>query len=150
MPVSTADQLAIQALVTRYNRAVDRGDVDTWVACFTEDGVFDGIPGRFRGTAELRGFAEALAHGPEGERFRPMRHWTSNFVVDYEGAGEGAGPGAPADAARMRSDHLLFRQRGGTGELIVLAEYRDRLRRDVSGAWRFAERVVVALGKQGV
>lgn len=139
MAVSTADQLAIQALVTRYNRAVDRGDVDTWVGCFTADGVFDGIPGRFEGAAQLRGFAEALAHGPEGEPFRPMRHWTNNFIVEYEGE----------QGARMRCDHLLFRQRGGAGELIVLAEYRDRLRRE-GGEWRFAERVVLPLGKQGV
>lgn len=144
--VSTADQLAIQALVTRYNRAVDRGDVEGWVACWTEDGVFDGIPGRHEGHAALRAFAEDLAHGPGGEPFRPMRHWTSNFVIEVEEGGPGAGP----TAARMRSDHLLFRQRGGAGELIVLAEYRDRLRRGADGAWRFAERVIVPLGKQGV
>ena len=139
MTASTADQLAIQALVTRYNRAVDRGDVETWVACFTADGVFDGIPGRFEGADALRGFAEELAHGPAGEPFRPMRHWTNNFIIEVDG-----------DTARMRSDHMLFRQRGGTGELVVLAEYRDRLLRDAAGDWRFAERVVLPLGKQGV
>lgn len=147
MTVATADRLAIQALVTRYNRAVDRGDVERWVACFTADGVFDGIPGRFEGAAALRGFAEDLARGPAGEPFRPMRHWTTNFVFE---AGGRPGPDGLHTEARMRSDHLLFRQRGGTGELLVFAEYRDRLRRGADGEWRFAERVVVPLGKQGV
>ena len=144
MPVSTADQLAIQALVTRYNRAIDHGDVATWVDCFTEDGVFDGIPGRFEGSAQLRGFAEDLSTGELGAPFRPMRHWTTNFLIDYDG-----GP----DAARMRADHLLFRQTGASpdeaGELLVMAVYRDRLRR-VAGGWRFSERHIEPQGKQGV
>ena len=144
MPVSTADQLAIQALVTRYNRAIDHGDVATWVDCFTPEGAFEGLPGRFEGSAALRAFAEDLSTGPAGEPFRPMRHWTTNFVIEYDG-----GP----DAARMRADHLLFRQTGASpgeaGELIVMAVYRDRLRRD-GGEWRFSERRVEPQGKQGV
>ena len=140
MAVSTADQLAIQALVTRYNRAIDHGDVDGWVACFTDDGVFEGVVGRYTGREALRGFADDLSHGPLGEPFRPMRHWTTNFLIDYDG-----GP----DAARMRADHLLFRQREGAAEPIVMAVYRDRLRR-ADGAWRFAERVVELQGAHAV
>ena len=144
MPVSTADQLEIQALVTRYNRAIDHGDVEAWVACFTEDGSFEGVPGRHEGRAALRALAQELADGAEGARFRPMQHWTTNFVIEYEG-----GP----DAARMRADHLLFRQTPGApdeaAELIVMAVYRDRLRRE-GGEWRFAERHVEPQGTQRV
>lgn len=132
-PVGTVDQLEIQELVTRYNRAIDRGDVDGWVGCFTPDGAFDGVLGRKEGAAALRAFAQELTDGPEGERFRPMRHWTTNFVIDHDG---------DADTARMRADHLLVRPRGSDGvELVLTAVYRDRLRR-IDGRWLFSERVV--------
>ena len=52
--VSTADQLEIQELVSRYNVAIDRSDVDGWLACFTEDGSFQGVAGRYEGIAKAR------------------------------------------------------------------------------------------------
>lgn len=135
-PVSTADQLEIQELVSRYNVAIDRGDVDGWLACFTEDGAFEGVAGRYEGGAARRAFAEALTTSDEWAGFRPMRHWTTNFLIDYDG-----GP----DAARMRADHLLFRADPGDMKVLVMAVYHDRLRRS-DGAWLFVERVVEVLG----
>lgn len=131
-PVAAADQLAIQELVTRYNRAVDRGNVETWVSCFVPDGAFQGVLGRQEGHDELRAFASELATGPGGEAFRPMRHWTTNFVIGHD-----AGP----DTARMRADHILFRQTAEAGVPLLMGVYRDRLVRGADGAWRFAERV---------
>ena len=135
-PVSPHDQLEIQDLVTRYNYAIDRGDVETWVGCFTEDGAFEGVLGRREGREALHAFATELSTGPEGERFRPMRHWTTNFVIDYD---EGTG------TARMRADHLLVRPTRDGVELLLLAVYRDRLRRGDDG-WRFSERIVELQG----
>lgn len=135
-PVSTLDQLEIQELVTRYNHAIDHGDVETWVDCFTGDAAFEGVAGRYEGRAALRAFAVDLTSGPDWAGYRPMRHWTTNVVVDYDG-----GP----EAARMRADHLLVRAEDGGMKLLVMAVYRDRLRRD-GGRWRFAERVVEVLG----
>lgn len=131
-PVAAADQLAIQDLVTRYNRAVDRGDVESWVGCFTADGAFQGVLGRQEGHEELRAFATDLATGPGGEPFRPMRHWTTNFVIGHD---------AGSDTARMRADHILFRQTADAAEPLLMGVYRDRLVRGADGAWRFSERV---------
>ena len=157
-PVSALDQLEIQELVTRYNYAIDRGDVDAWVECFTPDGAFEGIFGRIEGRAALQAFATALATGPEGERFRPMRHWTTNFVIDLDGDAGGGGTGGNSgggDHARMRADHLLVRPTRAGVELLLLAVYRDRLRRgdgdgDGHGGWRFSERVVELQGGTAV
>lgn len=165
-PVSALDQLEIQELVTRYNYAIDRGDVDAWVECFTPDGAFEGIFGRIEGRAALHAFATALATGPEGERFRPMRHWTTNFVIDLDGEAGGDDPGGDrgdgsgiGDHARMRADHLLVRPTRAGVELLLLAVYRDRLRRGDGdgdgddrgdGGWRFSERVVEIQGGTAV
>ena len=148
-PVSTLDQLEIQELVTRYNHAIDRGDVDAWVECFTPDGAFEGIFGRIEGRAALHAFATGLATGPEGEQFRPMRHWTTNFVIDLDREAGGGGH------ARMRADHLLVRPTRAGVELLLLAVYRDRLRRgdgdrDGDRGWRFSERVVEVQGGTAV
>ncbi len=159
VPVSALDQLEIQELVTRYNHAIDRGDVDAWVECFTPDGAFEGIFGRIEGCAALHAFATGLATGAEGERFRPMRHWTTNFVIDLDredGGGDGGNHGGNSgggDHARMRADHLLVRPTRAGVELLLLAVYRDRLRRgdrDGDRGWRFSERVVEVQGGTAV
>ena len=141
LPVSTLDRLEIQELVTRYNHAVDRDDVESWVACFTAEGAFEGVAGRYEGAGELRAFVTALGSAPEWAAFRPMRHWTTNFVIDYDGAGDGGSPSGRPTTARMRADHLLVRQGPEAVELLLLAVYRDRLRRE-HGRWLFRERVV--------
>jgi len=134
--VSTLDQLEIQELVSVYNRTIDRGDVEGWLACFTPDGAFQGIAGRFEGEAARRSFASDLTNSPSWAGYRPMRHWTTNFLISYDG-----GP----DAARMRADHLLVRPTREGVKLLVMAVYRDRLRR-VDGRWLFAERIVEVQG----
>ena len=49
---ATLDRLEIQELVARYNHAIDRGDTEGWVGCFSEDGAFDGV----RSATALRRF----------------------------------------------------------------------------------------------
>ena len=131
---ATLDRLEIQELVARYNHAIDRGDTEGWVGCFSEDGAFDGVAGRLEGTAALRDFAEALTTAPEWAEFRPMRHWTTNFLIDLDG-----------DAATMRADHVLYRQTADGAVPLLMAVYHDTLRRE-DGRWLFAERVVELQG----
>ncbi len=42
----TDDCEAIRQLAARYNGCLDAGEIEGWVACFTEDGVFSciGLP----------------------------------------------------------------------------------------------------------
>ena len=79
-----------------------------------------------------------------------MRHWTTNFVIDHDGEAGGDDSGI-GDRARMRADHLLVRPTRAGVELLLLAVYRDCLRRGGGdGGWRFSERVVELQGGTAV
>ena len=59
---SIEDRMAIEDLFVRYTTAMDSGDVDGVVGCFTEDGWLDSpIVGRRQGAEQLRAFAEHIA-----------------------------------------------------------------------------------------
>jgi len=62
---SIEDRLAIEDLFVRYTTALDEGDVEDVVGCFTDDGWLDSpIIGRHEGKAKLREFAlEMLSAG---------------------------------------------------------------------------------------
>ncbi|HHX82668.1 MAG TPA: nuclear transport factor 2 family protein [Pseudomonadaceae bacterium] len=66
--LSSADHLAIQALLYGYAWALDTGDVDAFVDLFSTDGVlvWDAFeaPEEWRGHAALRAFAEDLRDLP--------------------------------------------------------------------------------------
>ena len=56
------DRLAISDLFVRYTTALDRGDVETLVDCFTPDGSLDSpAVGQHSGHAAIRAFAERFA-----------------------------------------------------------------------------------------
>ena len=55
---SIEDRLAIEDLFVRYTTALNQGDVEGVVGCFTEDGWLDSpIIGRHEGKATLLAFA---------------------------------------------------------------------------------------------
>jgi hypothetical protein len=79
---SIEDRLAIEDLFVRYTAALDNGDVDGVVGCFTQDGWLDSpIVGRHQGREQLRAFAEKIA---ESIRLRgaQYRHMVSNFRIE--------------------------------------------------------------------
>jgi ketosteroid isomerase-like protein len=56
------DRLAIGDLFVRYAIALDDGDVDTVVECFTGDAVLESpVIGQIAGAAAIRAFAERFA-----------------------------------------------------------------------------------------
>jgi len=56
------DRLAINDLFVRYTTALDAGDVDTIVGCFTEDGSLESpTVGTYSGRAAIREFAVRFA-----------------------------------------------------------------------------------------
>ncbi len=124
MPLTTDDRVEIHELISRYNFAIDFGDVATWVATFTEDGVFHGSMGRYEGRQALTAFADGFVREyPDG------RHWVNNLVVD--------GDGEMASAAC----YIHMFRASGDRETVATGRYDDRLRK-VNGRWRFVERVV--------
>jgi hypothetical protein len=134
MPHSTADKIAINELVARYNMAMDHVQAADWAATFTEDGelVIDGKT-IAKGRAALIAMVENAARGT----YRG-RHWVCNSIIDGEG-----------DTARLRMYVLSF----GINEGIVprvMGEYDDTLVR-VSGQWKFRTRnISFVAGKSGI
>ena len=82
---SIEDRLAIEDLFVRYTTALDEGDVEGVVGCFTEDGWLDSpIIGRHEGKAKLA----RIRRSKIAERTRrgtQFRHVISNFRIDVSG-----------------------------------------------------------------
>jgi 3-phenylpropionate/cinnamic acid dioxygenase small subunit len=119
------DRLAIQDLLTRYATAVDRRDLTSFRACFTEDVLVRGF-----GPAEIHGVDDWLEFVASTLRtFGVTQHLIGNFVVEFHD-----------HQARVRADlqashELLARP----GEVVVLwATYHSLLVRTEQG-WKICE-----------
>jgi pimeloyl-ACP methyl ester carboxylesterase/ketosteroid isomerase-like protein len=110
----------IKQLVARYNLAFDYGDVDGYLATWTEDGLFhrSNALRSYQGHEALR---ELITTFPvQG------RHVSTNFVVDVDG-----------DRASA-SSYLLYLSADGY-QPVMFGVYADELVRGPEG-WRFAVR----------
>jgi len=81
--LTIADRLAINDLLAQYAWALDTGDVDRLVACFTADAVvIEDVfeePGRWEGRDNIRRFAEHFRNVPN---FPGRQHHISQLVVE--------------------------------------------------------------------
>jgi len=85
MTPSLEDRAAIHDLFTRYCCALDNGEVETVVACFTPDAALKSPVIDIRGHAEIRAFAGRFAaQRAAGTQFR---HFVTNIAVSIDGAG---------------------------------------------------------------
>jgi hypothetical protein len=90
------DRQMINDLFVRYTTALDAGEVDTIVGCFTEDGALESpVVGVHAGHPAIRAFAERFARFRE--RGSQLRHFISNLAVQVDG--------------RFRPRHLLSAER---------------------------------------
>ena len=127
---SVEDWFAINNVFVRYATALDRGDVEAVVDCFTEDASLESpVLGAYAGHAGVRDFAARTARLSR-EHGAQFRHVVSNLVVDVDG-----------DRAHATCYLLDFLTRDGRTELLSPGEYDCRLRRN-EGRWRFERRVV--------
>jgi uncharacterized protein (TIGR02246 family) len=129
MTPSIEDRLAISDLFTRYTCALDAGDVDTLVDCFTEDGALvSPAVGAHAGRPAIRAFAERFA------RFRAngsqLRHVISNLMMQVDG-----------DHGHATCYLTVFLTRDGKSRLLAPGMYDCELRK-TGGIWRFQNRVV--------
>jgi len=81
-PLTVADRIAINDLIAEYAWALDTGDVDSLVACFTPDAVvleevFED-PDRWEGRENIRRFAEHYRTVPN---FPGRQHHVTQLVV---------------------------------------------------------------------
>jgi uncharacterized protein (TIGR02246 family) len=128
-PVSIEDRLAISDLFVRYACALDQGDVDTVVDCFTEDGsLLSPAVGEHAGHAAIRAFAERFA------RFRrngsQLRHVISNLMMQVNG-----------EHGHATCYLTVFLSKDGKSRLLAPGLYECDLRK-VNGDWRFQRRIV--------
>jgi hypothetical protein len=121
MPLSTADELAITQLASRYNHSIDHKEAEAWADCFAEDGVL-----RVNGRVIAGGRAALLAYIRAKGADCATRHWTNNAVIDGDG-----------DAARLRLYVKTYNVVGGAlGAPYMLGEYDDTLVK-LNGRWKF-------------
>jgi uncharacterized protein (TIGR02246 family) len=128
------DRQMINDLFVRYTTALDAGDVETIVGCFTEDGVLESpAVGVYSGHQGIREFAERFARFRE--RGSQLRHFISNLAVQVD-----------ADTARATCYLLTVITRNGMTELMPPGTYDCRLSK-TAGQWRFRHRLVVLDGE---
>jgi uncharacterized protein (TIGR02246 family) len=120
-----ADLQAIRDLGVLYARAVDDHDLDTLVAMFTPDGVFERRGVAATGSAEIR-----AAYVASFDTYRTMLHTAHPGVVQLHGDGTASG---------WSHGHAEL----ATRSTLVMASYRyaDDLR-CVDGRWLFARRSI--------
>jgi uncharacterized protein (TIGR02246 family) len=128
------DRTMINDLFVRYTTALDAGDVETIVACFTEDGSLESpAVGVYAGRQGIRDFAMRFA------RFRAggsqLRHFISNLAVQVDG-----------DRARATCYLLNIITRDGKTDLMAPGRYDCQLAK-VDGEWLFKHRLVVLDGE---
>ena len=124
----------INDLFVRYTTALDAGDVETIVGCFTEDGALESpVVGVHAGKAAIRGFAERFARFRE--RGSQLRHFISNLAVQVEG-----------DTARATCYLLNLITRDGKTEVMAPGRYDCQLVK-LNGAWLFKHRLVILDGE---
>lgn len=119
MTLTADDRAAIADLAARYCHATDARDPAALGALFATDGVLELPQHTARGRAEVE--AGARTERP------PMRHWTTNVVIEPDG-----------DGARARC-YILLTGAGREAPVIATGKYEDQLRRE-DGRWVFAHR----------
>lgn len=123
-------KLAIEELIGRYNHSLDSYDLTTWLDCWTDDAVFDGIGKYLVGKAAIKSFADTYerdfgAHMPSG------KHYTVNILSQING-----------DQATSRSYLQLVRTTAKGVQIVFTGRYEDTLRRE-GETWRFAGRKMI-------
>jgi ketosteroid isomerase-like protein len=127
MPSLIEDKLAIEERIAAYNQSLDQGRYADFLACWAEDGVFDGLGGPYVGKPAIRDF---ISRYDERYRLRlhGLRHFTVNILSQIDG-----------DLARS-SAHLQLVSTGPKGvQILFTGVYADTLRRE-GGQWLFTRR----------
>ena len=129
---SVADRLAISDLFVRYTTALDAGEVETVVDCFTADASLESpVIGVIAGHTAIRGFAARFAaQRAAGAQFR---HMITNIAAEIEPAG---------DRARATAYLLVLITRDGKSRRLPPGRYECEVVKE-GDAWRFQRRVVV-------
>ena len=126
------DRMAINELFVRYATALDKGDIETVVDCFTGDATLESpIIGIIAGSEAIRAFAGRFAaQRTAGTQFR---HMITNIAAEVAAGG---------DRARATAYLLVLITRDGKSRRLPPGRYECEMVK-TGGAWRFSRRVVI-------
>jgi hypothetical protein len=133
------DRAEIEDLMARYLFALDYNDLDTFIATFTDDAVFDFARGRIEGKASIleavKSFKARIGEFYKDEDGNPavLRHVLAHAAIRVEG-----------DRAWTRSQWFEMAN-DGPGKSLKMGTfgiYEDKLER-VEGRWLFSERRIL-------
>ena len=130
--VPVADRLDIHELLARYAWALDTGDLDGLVACFTPDAVvteevFED-PDRWEGHAGIRRLGQHYSSAPG---FPGRQHHITQVLIDGDDS-----------MAKVRAFTFVTECRGEPPYLLRFAGYYEDKVAKRQGAWLFTERVI--------
>jgi uncharacterized protein (TIGR02246 family) len=130
MSLSIEDRFAINDLFVRYTTALDSGDVETIVACFTEDGSLESpAVGKYAGHTGIRAFSERFA--AMHRRGVQLRHVISNLAMTVDSE--------TAHATCYLTNIITV---DGKSQMMSPGRYECELRK-VGGEWLFQHRLVI-------
>jgi ketosteroid isomerase-like protein len=134
------DRALIEDLQARYMFALDFGDIDKYVATFTEDGVLDIGEGEWRGRDTIRQVLTAMNEpeeqsvDPDATKLHPAtgRHSITNIVIKIKG-----------DTAFGRAYwfHMSNNNPQRSAILDSYGHYEDEMVK-VNGTWLFSKRKI--------
>jgi ketosteroid isomerase-like protein len=125
------DRLAIHDLFVRYATALDGGEVETVVGCFTVDAALESPAiGRIQGSDAIRAFAARFAAW-RGDGMQ-YRHLITNLAVEIDAGGERGSATAYL---------LVLISQNNAHRTLPPGRYECQLVKQ-DGVWRFTRRVV--------
>jgi ketosteroid isomerase-like protein len=128
------DREEIRELYSRYALAIDNGQYDAWVDCFTEDGVFESSRfGKHTGVQGLKRFTAIYRESLGGAQ---VRHVINNLTFQIEG-----------DSAIGNCYLLYYHCKAMKVQQMSVGQYRDKLRK-ANGKWLFESRQVALDGSR--
>ncbi|WKN44820.1 nuclear transport factor 2 family protein [Tunicatimonas pelagia] len=122
--MTLSEKEKIVQLTARYFWAVDEGDIETYLDCWTADGESQASYGSAQGAAELKIRFLSMQEGLSKNK----RHIVSNFVIEFE------------QEVALQKCYLLIIDRKKPA-LVATATYQDTLVRTADG-WKFSLRKI--------
>jgi len=127
--MSESNRAAIHDLFTRYCCALDNGEVEAVVDCFTGDAILKSPVIDMGGHEEIRAFANRFAaRRASGMQFR---HMVSNIAVTIT-----------ENRATASAYLLVLISKDGSHRSLPPGRYACELIKEDSGQWRFSRRTV--------
>ena len=124
MPLKIEDKMEISELLSRYNLAMDRNDLDAWLETWNEDGILIANFGESQGRKQLADLMTSIQPSFASGK----RHMSSNMIIGDEDNGNVG-----------VISYLTVIEARKQPSVVASGVYKDILRKD-DDKWRFTHR----------